>query len=38
MLEFAEVFGISNVVTSYEYLKSGETDGIKEWEKFVEIA
>lgn len=38
MIDFAEVLGISNVLTSYEYLKAGDTDGIKEWKRFVEIA
>lgn len=37
MIDFAEVLGISNVLTSYEYLKAGDTDGIKEWKRFVEI-
>jgi len=37
MFQLAEILGIPNVVASYEYLKAGETDGIKEWDKFVEI-
>jgi len=37
MCRLAEILGIPNVVTSYEHLKAGQTDGIKEWDKFVEI-
>lgn len=37
MLEFAEVLGIANVLSSYQYLKAGDTDGVKEWKRFVEI-
>lgn len=37
MFQFAEILGIPNAVASYEYLKAGETDGLKEWDKFVEI-
>jgi hypothetical protein len=37
MLEFAEVLGIVNFLSSYEYLKAGDTDGVKEWKRFVEI-
>ena len=38
MSKFADILGIPNVVTSYEYLASGETDGILEWDKFTEIS
>jgi len=38
MSELAQILGIPNVITSYEYLKAGQTDGIKEWEQFIEIA
>jgi len=38
MLKFAELLGISNALSSYEYLKAGETDGVKKWEQFIEIA
>jgi len=37
MGQFAEILGISNSLTSYKYLKAGETDNIKEWDKFIEI-
>jgi hypothetical protein len=38
MRQFAEILGVPNALTSYEYLKAGETDDIKEWDKFIEIA
>jgi hypothetical protein len=38
MGKFASVLGISNAVTSYEYLSDGETDNISDWEQFVEIS
>jgi hypothetical protein len=34
---FAKVLGISNALTSYEYLKEGDHHGIKSWRKFEEI-
>jgi len=37
MCQFAEILGIANSFTSYEYLKNGDIDNIKEWDKFVEI-
>lgn len=37
MRQFAEILGIANSLTSYEYLKAGDIDNIKEWDKFVEI-
>lgn len=37
MRQFSEILGISNSLTSYEYLKSGEISNIKEWNKFVEV-
>jgi hypothetical protein len=38
MSKFADTLGIPNAVTSYEYLASGETDGILEWDEFTEIS
>jgi hypothetical protein len=38
MTDFAEVLGIANVLTSYQYLKAGGTDGVRQWKRFVEIA
>lgn len=38
MDRFAEVLGIPNAVTSYEYLATGETDNIIGWDKFIEIS
>jgi hypothetical protein len=35
--EFAKAVGIVNAVTSYEYLKGGETDGVHRWPEFEEI-
>ncbi|MCJ7729870.1 MAG: hypothetical protein MUO27_08360 [Sedimentisphaerales bacterium] len=37
MSRFASLLGITNAVTSYEYLADGETDNILEWDKFVEV-
>ena len=34
---FAEAVGIRNAVTSYEYLRNGETDEIDGWDQFVHI-
>jgi hypothetical protein len=34
---FAKVFGISNALASYEYLKEDDHQGIKGWRKFEEI-
>ena len=38
MFRFAEVLGVPNATGSYEYLKAGETSGIKEWDRFIEIS
>ena len=35
--EFGELLGISNLMTSYEYLKEGEED-VREWDSFVELS
>ena len=35
--KFAELLGLTNAVTAYEYLQDGERDGIKHWKKFVHI-
>lgn len=35
--QFAKLLGISNAVTAYDYLKSGETEGIRKWKQFVEV-
>jgi WD40 repeat protein len=37
MFRFAGVFGIKNAISSYEYLRSGETDNIERWSDFVSI-
>ena len=37
MQKFAEFLGITNAVTSYEYLKAGERAGIVGWEEFEEV-
>ena len=34
---FAEALGIRNALTSYEYLRNGETDEIDGWDQFVHI-
>jgi WD40 repeat protein len=35
--KFAALLGLPNAVTAYEYLQSGERDGIKHWQKFVHV-
>ena len=35
--KFANLLGIPNAVTSYEYLQNGERDGIQQWKQFVHI-
>lgn len=37
MTEFVKLLGLPNALSSYEYLQSGERDGIKGWEQFVHI-
>ncbi|MHC4344939.1 MAG: hypothetical protein ACYSUP_09675 [Planctomycetota bacterium] len=37
MMRFAEVLGITNAVTSYEYLGEGETDDMQRADEFVRI-
>jgi hypothetical protein len=37
MLRFADLFGIQNSLTSYEYLQQGDTDDISRWDEFIEI-
>ncbi len=34
---FAEALGIRNAVTSYEYLRNGETDEIDGWDQFIHV-
>ena len=34
---FAQILGIRNAVTSYEYLQNGELDGIEGWDQFVHV-
>jgi hypothetical protein len=34
---FAQVLGIRNAVTSYEYLQNGELDGLEGWDQFVHV-
>lgn len=38
MDRFAEILGIANAVSSYEYLRAGETDHIVGWHEFVEVS
>jgi hypothetical protein len=35
--QFANLLGITNALTSYEYLKEDDHEGIKGWRKFVEV-
>jgi WD40 repeat protein len=37
LLAFAGAFGIRNALTSYEYLKEGETDEVEGWSEFIHI-
>jgi hypothetical protein len=37
MREFVELLGLPNALSSYEYLDSGERDGIKGWKQFIRI-
>jgi hypothetical protein len=37
MRQFADLLGITNAVTSYEYLAAGEIDNILEWNRFAEV-
>ena len=37
MRQFAELFGLSNAIGSYEYLQEGERDEIEGWKQFVHI-
>jgi hypothetical protein len=37
MTKFVELLGFSNALSSYEYLQSGEREGIKGWKQFVHI-
>jgi WD40 repeat protein len=37
MEQFVELLGLSNALSSYEYLQSGERDGIKGWKQFVHV-
>lgn len=38
MQQFADVLGIKNAVTSYEYLQQGDTDDVSHWDEFIEIS
>lgn len=35
--KFADLIGLPNAVTSYEYLQSGEREGIQQWKNFVHV-
>lgn len=35
--EFAKVLNIPNALTAYEYLKQGETEGVKNWKRFIHV-
>jgi hypothetical protein len=37
MRKFADILGIPNAITSYEYLDSGEIEDILEWDRFIKI-
>lgn len=37
MAQFVELLDLSNALSSYEYLQSGEHDGIKGWKQFVHM-
>jgi hypothetical protein len=37
LARFAELLGLPNALTSYEYLSDDETDGIEGWKKFTHI-
>jgi hypothetical protein len=37
LAEFAKALKISNALTAYDYLKSGEIEGVKKWKQFSEI-
>jgi hypothetical protein len=34
---FAEIVGLRNALTSYEYLQAGETHGVEGWDQFVHV-
>lgn len=34
---FADFLGLPNTASAYEYLKEGETEGVREWKKFIHI-
>ncbi len=38
MRKFADILGIKNAVTSYEYLAQGEIDNIIGWQDFIRIS
>ncbi len=35
--KFAEILGLPNTAYAYEYLRAGETDGVRGWKKFVHV-
>lgn len=37
MADFVELLGLENCLSSYKYLKGGETDDIEGWEQFVHV-
>lgn len=37
MIKFVELLGFSNALSIYEYLQSGDREGIKGWRQFVHI-
>lgn len=37
LADFGKLLGIANLVTAYEYLKDGETEGVTGWRKFKEL-
>lgn len=37
MTQFAKLLGLSNALSSYEYLQAGERDAIKGWKRFIHV-
>lgn len=35
--KFAEILGLPNTAYAYEYLQAGETDGVRQWKKFIHV-
>ncbi|MGB4190238.1 MAG: hypothetical protein WBJ58_09775, partial [Syntrophales bacterium] len=37
MVQFTDLFGIKNTLTSYEYIEQGETENIERFSDFIKI-